>query len=69
MAQAELSEAALRKLFKEALTETLQEQRELLHEVFAEVLKDIALAEAVREGQQTEKVAREDIFGVLEGQG
>jgi len=68
MAQAELSEAALKKLLKEALTETLQEQRELLHKVFAEVLEDIALAEAIREGQQTEKVAREDIFRVLEGQ-
>jgi hypothetical protein len=69
MAQAELSKAALKKLLKEALTETLQEQRALLHEVFAEVLEDIALAEAIREGQQTDKVAREDIFRVLEGQG
>jgi hypothetical protein len=58
MAQAQLSEAALKKLLKEAFTEMLQEQRDLLHEVFAEVLEDIALAEAIREGQQTEKVAR-----------
>ena len=69
MAQAELSEAALKKLLKEAFTEMLQEQRDLLHEVFAEVLEDIALAEAIREGQQTEKVVREDIFKILEDQG
>jgi len=69
MAQAGLSESALKKLFKEALTETLQEQRELLHDVFAEVLEDIALAEAIRKGQQTEQVAREDIFRSLEGNG
>ena len=68
-AQAGLSESALKKLFKEALTETLQEQRELLHDVFAEVLEDIALAEAIRKGQQTEPVAREDIFRSLEGNG
>lgn len=69
MAQAELSEAVLKKLLKEAFTEILQEQRHLLHEVFAEVLEDIALAEAIREGQQTEKAAREDIFKILEDQG
>ena len=67
MVQAGLSEDTLKKLFKEALTETLQEQRELLHDVFAEVLEDIALAEAIREGQRTEKVAREEIFKTLEG--
>jgi hypothetical protein len=69
MAQAGLGESAFKKLFKEALTETLQEQGELLHDVFAEVLEDIALAEAIRKGQQTEQVPREDIFRSLEGNG
>ena len=69
MAQTNLTEDTLKKLFKEALAETLQEQRELLHEVFSEVLEDIALADAIQEGQQTEKVAREEIFRVLEGKG
>ena len=69
MVQTELSEDTLKKLFKEALTETLREQRELLHEVFAEVLEDRALAEAIQEGQQTKKIAREAIFKVLEDQG
>jgi hypothetical protein len=69
MAQAGLSESALKKLFKEAITETLQEQRELLRDVFAEVLEDIAFAEAIRQGQQTEQVAREEIVRSLEGNG
>jgi hypothetical protein len=69
MAQSGLSESALKKLFKEALTETLQEQGEVLHDVFAEVLEDIAFAEAMRQGQQTEQVAREEIFRSLEGNG
>ena len=64
MARTELSEDALKELFKEALTETLQDQRELLHDVFVEVLEDLALAKAIREGQQTEKVSRETIFGL-----
>ncbi|WP_089730077.1 hypothetical protein [Candidatus Thiosymbion oneisti] len=69
MAHTELSGDALKKLFKEALTEMLQEQRELLHDVFVEVLGDMTLAETIREGQQTEKVSREAIFEILEGQG
>lgn len=35
--------------------------------VFAEVLEDVALAEAIREGQQTETVPKEAIFETLEG--
>lgn len=57
---------ALKQALKEALAETLHEQRGLLHEVFAEVLEDFALAEAIREGQQTEKVDRSEVFDVLE---
>lgn len=45
-----------------ALTETLHEQRQRLHEVFAEVLEDFALAEAIREGCQAERVERDEGF-------
>ena len=69
MAQTELNENTLKKLFKEALTETFQEQRELLHQLFAEAMEDVALEEAIREGRQTETVPRETIFRTLEGQG
>ena len=61
MARAALTEDAL----KEALTETLQEQRKLFHDVFAEVLEDFALAEAIREGQKTKRATREEVFRVL----
>jgi len=37
-----------------------------LHEVFAEVLEDLALAEAIREGQQSERVSRDEILDILE---
>ena len=57
----------MKQALKEALTETLHEQRELLHEVFAEALEDFALAEATREGRWTERVERDEVFDVLEG--
>ena len=61
--------ALIENALKEALTETLKEQRELLHEVFTEALEDFALAEAIREGQKTKRAAREEVFRVLRGKG
>lgn len=66
MAQTGSDNEALKETLKEALVETLQEQRGLLREVFAEVLEDLALAEAIREGRQTDRVGRDEVFGVLE---
>ena len=52
---------------KEAVAEALNEQRDLLREVFTEVLEDLALVEAIEEGRQTELVDRAQIFDVLAG--
>lgn len=66
MARTGLDNEALKEALKEALVETLHEQRGLLHEVFAEVLEDIALAEAIREGRQTDRVEHKEVFSALE---
>jgi len=58
---------ALIKALKEALVETLQEQRDLLHDVVTEALEDFALAEAIREGQKTKKASRDEVFQILQG--
>ena len=60
MAQVQSNEETLKQAMKEVLAETLHEQRELLHEVFAEVLEDFALAEAIREGRETKIVERDE---------
>ncbi len=67
MTQADAKNEAMKQALKEVLAETLHEQRQLLHEVFAEVLEDFAFAEAIREGRQTERVERDEVFDVLEG--
>jgi hypothetical protein len=67
MAQAGLKEGTLKRAMKEALAETLHEQRQFLHEVFAEVLEDFALAEAIREGRTTSSATREEVFRALRG--
>jgi len=62
-----MKETALIKALKEALVETLQEQRDLLHDVVTEALEDFALAEAIREGQKTKKASRDEVFQILQG--
>ncbi len=57
----------LKRAMKEALAETLHEPRALLDEGFAEVLEDFALAETIREGQPSEVVWREEVFGLPRG--
>jgi hypothetical protein len=57
---------AIKQLFKEALVELLEEERELVYGVFAEVLEDLALAEAVREGQRSGLATRDEVVDILE---
>ena len=54
-------------VFKEALTETFQEQRDLLREIIAEAIEDIALAKAVRDGRKTPPVSRAEVMRLLKG--
>lgn len=67
MSETDLDGTALKRALKEVLVETLREQRELFHEVFTEVLEDFALAEAIREGQETKSISREEVFRTLRG--
>ena len=67
MAQTNLSEDSFKRVLKEALVETFSEQRELFYEVFSEALEDFALAEAIREGKQTDTASRDEVLSVLRG--
>lgn len=60
---------AIKQLLKEALAETLEERRDLLHDVFVEVLEDVAMGEAIREGRHSELVTRDQVFRILQGNG
>ena len=59
----------LKEVLKQAFAELLQERRDLLYDVFTEVLEDIALANAIKEGEETEIVSREQVFKILESDG
>ena len=67
MAYTTLDETQIKELFKQAFVELLQERKDLLYELVAEIIEDFALLEAIREGEETEPVRREEVFRVLEG--
>ena len=65
MTEISLDEGRIKKLFKDAVLEVLQEQRDLIYDVLAEVIEDFTLAKAIEEGETTESVPREEVFQTL----
>ncbi|MBD2184780.1 hypothetical protein H6S82_28390 [Planktothrix sp. FACHB-1355] len=69
MAEITIEESKLKELLKTALVEVLSEQKEVFSDLLAEIVEDIALEKAIREGENTEPVSRDAIFKLLEGKG
>lgn len=67
MSNTSVSAAKLKNALKQALVETLQEKPSLFHEVFAEVLEEHALSEAIREGRATPLASRNQVKRALRG--
>jgi hypothetical protein len=65
--QAQIDDARLKQLLKEAFMEALEEKKEIFHDLMIEAMEDAALVRAIREGETTETVNRQDVFDILEG--
>lgn len=57
---------ALKPILKELLYELLTQEQDLLKDLIYEVIEDMAMANAIKEGIDSENVSREDIFSLLE---
>ncbi len=66
--QTQLDEGRLKQIFKEALIEALEEKKDVFHELIVEAIEDIGLINAIRQGQNTETVSKQEIFDILKGQ-
>ncbi|MBN3941596.1 MAG: type II toxin-antitoxin system Phd/YefM family antitoxin [Nostoc sp.] len=60
---------ANKELLKTAIVEVLQEQKEVFYDLFAEIMEDVALERAIKEGENTETASREAIFKILDSKG
>jgi len=67
MTEISLDEGRIKELMKQAMLELLKERRDLIYDVFTEVIEDLSLGNAIKEGESTESVTREEVFQTLEG--
>ena len=67
MSQIMLDEGQIKELFKQAIVELVQERKDLLYDLLAEVVEDALLLRAIQEGEDSPNVRREDVLRVLEG--
>ena len=65
MPEISLDEGRIKELLKEAVLEVLEERRDLIYDVLAEAMEDFALAKAIKEGESSESVTREQVFQTL----
>jgi uncharacterized protein (UPF0335 family) len=47
--------------------EVLEERKDVVSDMLAEGLDDIAMVRIIEAGKQTETVSREEVLGILEG--
>jgi hypothetical protein len=69
MTELNLDDDKIKQVFKAALIEVIQEQKEVFSDLLAEIIEDIALEKAIKEGEETELVSRETIFKILASKG
>jgi hypothetical protein len=60
-----MTQATLARSFKQALIEALRENREVLRDLLAEVVEDVSLANAIREGEKSKPVKRASVMKAL----
>ena len=61
-----LDENRRRYVAREKWTELLEERKDVFYDLFAEVIEDAALVNAIREDEASEPVSRSEILRILE---
>ena len=62
-----VEDVRLKNFLKQAILELMEERRDVLEDIFAEVIEDLALARAIQEGEASEIVSQSEVFHILEG--
>ena len=56
----------LKELVKQAIIEAMEEKKDLVHDLILEVMEDLAMINAIKEGENTDSVSRNEVFRVLD---
>jgi hypothetical protein len=62
-----IDDGRIKELFKQAIVETIEEKKEIVHDLLMEVMEDIAMVRAIEEEENSGSVGREEIFNILDG--
>jgi hypothetical protein len=62
-----MNRTGLERSLKRALTEALRDNREAVRDLLAEVIEDVAIANAIREGEKSKPVRRDLVVKALTG--
>lgn len=65
MVQLSVDEKKLKDLLKETLVEVIVQKRDLFHDIVSEAIEDIALTNAIKEGESTKSTSREEVFNII----
>lgn len=65
MTELNLDSDKIKQIFKTALVEVIKENQEVFSDLFAEIIEDIALERAIKEGEETETLSRKAIFNIF----
>jgi len=58
----------LKRVLKAALSEVIDERKELLQEAITDALEEVAMSRAIERGLQTKRVSRDEVFRALDGE-
>ena len=61
-----MDDVHIKEMIKQAMIEVIQERQDLFSNLFANAIEDIALVNAIKEGEKTESVSREEVFQILQ---
>lgn len=62
-----IDETRIKELFKQAIIELFQEEKELFSGLFVDAVEEIGLVNAIKAEEGSESVSRAAVFQILEG--
>ncbi len=62
-----VDESKLKNLMKQAIVEAIEEKKGVVHDLLVEAMEDVAMIRAIQEGEDSDLVGRDEIFGILSG--
>jgi hypothetical protein len=62
-----VEEQDFKDLLKQAIIELLEERQDLFQELFTEAIEDLGLINAIKEGETTPTVSKNEVLSILEG--